>query len=334
MQIPTTMKAVHLVAPQKMELVEKPIPKPLKKGQVLIKMAYSPINPSDLAFLTGQYGIQKELPVVPGFEGSGTVVASGGGFYANYLKGKNVACIAPDNGDGPWAEYMLTSATKCVALGKNVSTLQGAMSFVNPLTSVEFADMAEAGGYQAILMSAAASALSKMVQYQAKKKGIAFGGIVRRDEQVNTLKGRGVDFVANNSSDHWEKDLQAWAKNYNKVLFLDAVGGGETPQQTLSALPAHSKMVIYGRLNLESLPTIDPRDFIFNEYEVTGYWLSKTSSRKSFLQILKDTRKVQAMLGDGFETNIQKQASLADFENAVQTYASNMSGGKVLFKMS
>lgn len=327
------MKAIHLIAAEKLEIVEKPIPKALKKGQVLIKMAYSPINPSDLAFLTGQYGIQKALPTVPGFEGSGQVVESGGGFYANYLKGKNVACIASEDGDGTWAEYMLTDATKCVALGKTVSTEQGAMSFVNPLTAVELSDMAKDGGYQAIVMSAAASALSKMVHYQANKKGLAFGGIIRREEQVRQLKKQGFGFVTNSSTDNWAADLKNWAKDFNKVLFLDAVGGGDLPMQILSTLPAHSKMVIYGRLNLDSLPSIDPRDFIFNEYEISGYWLSKTAARKSFLRVLKDTRVVQAMLADGFETKIQKKATLADFSNAIKTYAANMSGGKVLFEM-
>lgn len=46
------------------------------------------INPSDLMFMRGLYGIKKKLPIVPGFEGSGNVVSSGGGFYASYLKGK------------------------------------------------------------------------------------------------------------------------------------------------------------------------------------------------------------------------------------------------------
>ena len=327
------MKAIHLIAPEKLESVDKPIPKPTKKGQVLIKMAYSPINPSDLSFLTGQYGIQKELPIVPGFEGSGTVVESGGGIYANYLKGKNVACIAPEAGDGTWAEYMLTDATKCVALGKNVPLAQGAMSFVNPLTAVELTEIAKKGGYEAILMSAAASALSKMMHYQAKQRGLAFGGVVRRDEQVETLKNQGVDFAVNSKNEFWESDLSKWAKAYKKVLFLDAIGGGDTPRLILSTLPAHSKMIVYGRLNLETLPTFDPRDFIFNEYEIGGYWLSKTAARKSFLQVLSSTRKVQAMLAAGFETKIQKKAKLDAFQDAIKTYESNMSGGKVLFEM-
>lgn len=328
-----TMKALHLTAPNELELVEKEIPQPFKKGQVLIKMAYSPINPSDLAFLTGQYGIKKPYPIVPGFEGSGEVIASGGGFYANYLKGKRVACVASDKGDGTYAEYMLTTASKCVVLSSNVDLVQGSMSFVNPLTAVELSEMAVKEGFEAIVMSAAASALNHMVQYQAKKKNLAFAGVVRREDQVEKLNARGVDYVANSSEEDWKKGLYKWAKSYKKVLFLDAVGGGELPSQILSCMPPKSKMVIYGRLDLDNDNILEARDFIFNEYEVAGYWLSKSSTRKSFFQSILDTRKVQAMLKDGFETEINKKLKLDDFAEAFKTYSTQMSAGKVLFEL-
>ena len=64
----------------------------LKKGEVWIKMMAAPINPSDLAMLTGEYPHRKTYPYVPGLEGSGLVVASGGGFMANFVLGKRVAC--------------------------------------------------------------------------------------------------------------------------------------------------------------------------------------------------------------------------------------------------
>lgn len=41
----------------------------LGPNQVLLKMLYSTVNPSDAYFVSGIYGDKKELPVVPGFEG-------------------------------------------------------------------------------------------------------------------------------------------------------------------------------------------------------------------------------------------------------------------------
>lgn len=61
------------------------------KGQVLIKVECVPINPSDTYQLAGMYNGTYTYPLVPGGEGSGTVISSGGGFYAWTLIGKRVA---------------------------------------------------------------------------------------------------------------------------------------------------------------------------------------------------------------------------------------------------
>ena len=66
------------------------MPKP-GSGQVLIRVTASPVNPSDLHFLEGQYAFRKSLPTVPGLEGCGRVVAVGDGLLARRLAGKRVA---------------------------------------------------------------------------------------------------------------------------------------------------------------------------------------------------------------------------------------------------
>ncbi|HUJ61231.1 MAG TPA: alcohol dehydrogenase catalytic domain-containing protein, partial [Kofleriaceae bacterium] len=63
------------------ELVERPMPAP-GRGQVLVRMRAAPINPNDLMFLDGTYEVKKPDGAIAGFEGSGTVVASGGGAIA------------------------------------------------------------------------------------------------------------------------------------------------------------------------------------------------------------------------------------------------------------
>ena len=59
-----------------LEYADFPTPEP-GPGQVLVKIAASPINPSDVAFIHGTYGFRSPPPVVPGQEGAGTVVAAG-----------------------------------------------------------------------------------------------------------------------------------------------------------------------------------------------------------------------------------------------------------------
>lgn len=77
-KIPKTMKALVLEEFGKpLQVREVLVPK-LKKNEVLVKIEYAPLNPMDLSFMKGSYSSVKKLPVTPGFEGSGTVVASGG----------------------------------------------------------------------------------------------------------------------------------------------------------------------------------------------------------------------------------------------------------------
>ena len=79
MFIPRTMQAVLLgIKGRPLTVGQIPVPQP-GPGEVLVRMVASPINPSDLGFIKGNYGFQKPFPVVPGFEGSGTVVAIGSG---------------------------------------------------------------------------------------------------------------------------------------------------------------------------------------------------------------------------------------------------------------
>src|SRR5260221_4219463 len=109
--IPSTMNAVQLDKPNgSLTLREIPVPHP-QAGQVLIRMAAAPINPSDLGALSGtSYRGKRQFPFTPGLEGSGTVVETGAGLMPRLLNGRRDACSALLTGDGTWSELMVTSA--------------------------------------------------------------------------------------------------------------------------------------------------------------------------------------------------------------------------------
>jgi NADPH:quinone reductase len=144
--IRATMRAVQLRAydgnPESIAVVEFPVPRP-GPGQVLIRVAASPINPSDLMFIRGLYGVKKPIPAAPGFEGSGTVVEAGSGAMPRFRKGRRVACAAPDPNI---AGGIVTSAQLCVPLSNQVDMEQGATMLVNPLTAWALMEKARLGG--------------------------------------------------------------------------------------------------------------------------------------------------------------------------------------------
>lgn len=89
------------------------------------------------------------LPFTPGWEGSGTVIQSGGGLIAWRLVGKRVAvtkCEEPNNTlsiGGCFQQYMVTSALQCIPLPDDVSFEHGSMHCVNPLTALGLVDTAK-----------------------------------------------------------------------------------------------------------------------------------------------------------------------------------------------
>ncbi|HLQ45904.1 MAG TPA: alcohol dehydrogenase catalytic domain-containing protein, partial [Planctomycetaceae bacterium] len=107
-----------------------PQPQP---GEVLVRMLLSPINPSDLMTVRGEYGKLPKLPCTPGYEGVGIVEASGGGLLGKLLVGKRVALLNGINGN--WQERTTALAKQAVPLPRGLPAEQGATFFVNPTTA-------------------------------------------------------------------------------------------------------------------------------------------------------------------------------------------------------
>ena len=311
-----------------------PVPQP-GAGEVLLKMHASPINPSDLAFLSGGYGIKKPFPVVPGFEGSGTVVASGKGILPKIWLGRKVACAASPKQNGCWAEYMVTNAASCVPLSKKISMDQGSMMFVNPMTALAFFDVYKntpnpSKKLRGIINTAAASALGRMVIQLGKKNGIPVISVVRREEQVEMLKSAGAEHVLNSSDPDFEKEMKKIAHRLNATIIFDAVGG-KLPQQLLSAAPKGSKLFIYGRLSADACEIL-PGELIFTGNQIQGFWLTNWLHEKGMIKTLSAVRKVQSLLNAELGTKIYRQFNIGQITDAIETYRNNMSEGKVLIR--
>lgn len=331
--LPATMRAVQLRdydgKPESLTVAQIPVPRP-GPGEVLVKVFASPVNPSDLMFIIGNYGFKKPLPAIPGFEGSGTVVEVGSGMMARFMKGRRVACAAADAkaAGGMWAEYIVTSAQFCVPLGKRVEMEHGATMLVNPLTAWALVDEARKGGHRAAVQTAAASALGRMVIRLGKKFGLPLVNVVRRPEQVALLQAMGAEYVLDSSDSGFDDQLRKLCHKLGGSISFDAVAG-EMSGRVLAAQPAGSRMLVYGGLSLKPVE-IDPGSLIFERKRVEGFWLSAWLQGRNLLSQLSVARQVQELLAGDLKTEIRARLPLEKAAEGLSQYAANMTAGKVL----
>ncbi|WP_169567596.1 zinc-binding dehydrogenase [Sneathiella limimaris] len=237
-------------------------------NQVLVKMEAAPINPSDLAILTGaadldnaEYSPGKFVAKMPepfntgskarhgmklpaGNEGAGTVVAAGDSDMAKALVGQRVACV-PGNA---YSQYCLADAAMCLPLGDH-SAKDGASAFVNPMTALGFAENAKMDKQDAILHTVGASNLGQMLTRICKEDGLGLVNIVRKDSQAELLKNLGSTHVVNSSDDNFMAQLVSAIDDTEAFYGFDPISGGNLVDTVFKAMEqvAVSKMTEYSR---------------------------------------------------------------------------------------
>lgn len=337
--IPSQMRALQMdayhtdlpLAIRSLHVVTKPVGQPAH-GEVLIKVEAAPCNPSDLLLLQGQYGSGKTLPTVPGWEGSGTVLANGGGMLGKWLVGKKVAFVVGRDIDGSWAEYVVVDAKNCIPLKSDVSLEQGASLIINPITAWGLVECARKGEHAAIIQTAAASQLGRMVLTIASDKNIPVIHIVRKVEQETLLKELGAQIVLNSESEDFMQQLKGEASRINATIAFDAVGGKMTGL-LLSAMPPQSKVLVYGALSGEACSEITPLDLIFAQKKVKGFYLPTWMAKQWWWNLRHATNELQRYLASGaFKTTIRAQVSLEDAPKALEAYHQKMTEGKILIR--
>ncbi len=335
-KIPSTMRALLLEnynlnlvkAIRSLKLVEKPVPKP-SKSQVLIEVDATTCNPSDLSFMQGVYGIKKEVPIVPGFEGTGIVVDAENEHGKNLI-GKRVSFNADSKLDGSWAEYAVTNVNLCIPVNPAIAKEQAACMLVNPYSAFALFEIAQKNKSKAIVQNAAGSQLAGMIQEFAKQAGIIVINIVRKDTTVEMLKNRGEKYVLNSESENFEDELSKLAHTLQASLAFDAVSG-DLSGKILNAMPAKSELIIYGALTGQNANNIGARDLIFFQKKISGFILTEWFLQNNQQKILEATIQLQTQIAKGeIYTRIVNQVSFEDTRQALIRYITNMSAGKVI----
>lgn len=304
-----------------LKLEEAPMPQP-KPHEVLIRVTARNINPSDIMFIRGMYGITPKLPSSAGFEAVGIVEKSD---EKNSIPtGTKVIFTAI----GTWKEYVCVPAHLVIPSPSGMADEVACQAFVNPLTAY---GMLESSGLQEgdwLLVTAGASAYGKLVIQMAKQKGIKVACTVRRKEQKALLTEMGADLVINTDKEKLQKVIMEKTGEGVNVVF-DAVGG-VLGARALASLKAGGKMMVFGLLSLENIP-LNSGLLIFKNLKVEGFWLTTWMNSLSPEATGKAFKTVFAyLLSQKVKVDVEASFPMEQFKEALAAYEKEGRNGKTL----
>ena len=339
--------------------------------EVLIEILAAPINPSDLALLTTFGGdlsninisgsgddtvasmkvhpaVMKSMKsrmdksMAAGNEGAGVVVDAG--VNAKGLIGKTVGLA----GGSMYAQYKCAPAINCLVMEDGTTPSEAASSFVNPLTALSFVETMKMENHSAIVHTAAASNLGQMLVRICQSDGIPLVNIVRKEEQVEILKGIGAEYVCNTSDPDFMESLINALVETGATLGFDATGGGnggELPGQILTAMEVaanknseqysrygsetYKQVYIYG--GLDRTPTVLTRAYGMSWG--LGGWLLTPMLGKIGMERVQEMRiRIAKEIKTTFASKYAGEISFEEMlqPEVINSYAKQSTGNKFL----
>lgn len=200
---------------------DQPIPVP-GAGEVLVKLAFSGINPSDIKHRSGQVGTMTYPRVVPHQDGSGVIEAVGAGVSSDRI-GQRVWLFEAQSGraSGTAAEYIALSQDRAVPLPAAVSMEIGASIGVPALTAHRcLFDGHELLGRR-ILVHGGMGAVGRAAIQLARWAGAWVCATVRREEQRAGALTAGADQVFDRADPEMPVRIRAATAGQGVDLIVD-----------------------------------------------------------------------------------------------------------------
>jgi NADPH2:quinone reductase len=330
------MKAVvfdrHGPPEEVLQIRDVPPPPEPGPGQVRVRMLASPINPSDVLFIRGEYGKRASLPATPGFEGVGVVEATGSGLAARRVRGKRVAVL--NSFTGNWQEQVVIPALQAIPVPKGLSDEQAATFFVNPASAVAMTRYVLKIPYGAwLLQTAAGSALGRMVIRLGKLHGFRTMNVVRRREQVEELSKLGANEVICTADVSLVDRVKALTGGHGVPFAIDAVGG-KVGTEVIQCLGSGGRLLLYGTLADEPIQ-IHPRVLVVGQKRIDGFWLSEWMPQQGLFSKIGLIRRLNKLFLSGtVTTDIGGMFPLDEVHSAIKQATKTGKEGKVVLRIS
>eukprot|EP01035_Chromulina_nebulosa_P024978 gene24978-32547_t len=251
-------------------------PAVLKPNDISVKMLAAPINPADINFIEGVYGIKANFPAFAGNEGV-AVVEKVGEKVNSFQLGDWVIPSGPSI--GTWRKHIVSNENDFIKIDKTIPVAYAATLSVNPCTAYcllkSFIDLKPG---DVIIQNGANSMVGIAVIQIARELGIKTVNIIRSDRPniehtLTLLANLGGDinvpdnYFASSSFNEILKELPACKLAFNST-------GGSVVTDIARVLAPGATIVTYGGTSKK--PIALPLDLLtYKQITLKGFWISK-----------------------------------------------------------
>lgn len=293
-------------------------------GQALIRILAAPVNPADLNFIEGTYGVKPALPATPGVEGCGEIVVSGS---PDFQPGDRVIFLRRA---ATWASHTVADTAILFKLPPAIDPLQAAMLKVNPATAWRLLHGfgAPAAG-EWIVQNAGNSAVGRCVIQLARALGIRTVSFVRRAELIPELAALGGDVVLLDDDAGLAAAKEALG-GATAALAFNAVGG-DSALRLMNLLREGGTHITFGAMAKRPL-TVPNGLLIFRDLQLRGLWVTRWIEQAPESEVRGVYADLAARVAaGGLHQPVDSRHPLGDYQAALGRLTAGDRAGKVLF---
>jgi NADPH2:quinone reductase len=265
------MKAIYITefgGPEVMKYLDLPEPVPAG-SQVLLDVTAIGINYADTHQTENSYLSTQKLPLIPGMEVVGKMP-----------DGSRVLALAASGG---YCQKTLVNPKTVIALPDKVSDGQALAMMVQGSTAhMILKKMGQIKAGESVVIHAGAGGVGSVAIQLAKLWGAFVIAVTSSDEKKKLCLDLGADVVV----DANEADLTAAlikANNGKGVDLILEMVGGSTLDQSLEALAAFGRLVVYGMASRKAPKAIHPGSLMPKSQSVIGFWLVNALADKELM---------------------------------------------------
>ena len=301
-------------------------------GQVRVRMEYAPVNPADINYLQGTYGVNADLPATPGMEGCGTVIETGEG-VADLAAGDRIILFGHI---GSWSQEACVPRGHVLRVPSSIDPAQASMLRVNPPTAWRLlTGYLELRQGDWIAQNAANSGVGLAMIQLAKTLGLQTVNAVRTEAAADVCRAHGADLVFIDDADFCASAREALAAagfGGGPRLACNAVGG-DSALRLMDLLAEEGTHVTYGAMSRQSLKV--PNKFlIFKRLHLQGLWVTRWMDalpgreRITLFEHLADS-----MVAGKLQLPVEQMYPIAEIEAALVHAQRSSRAGKILLDL-